>query len=118
MENRRKNQRAKIAIAAEVDSDGDTLMGETRDLSAGGVSVILDRGLGEGLTIELALILTEDGIEHADEAPFETRADVIWAAPTDAGQTMLGLRFKEVAAEQARHLQRFLHALAQRAQHE
>lgn len=90
-------------------------MGETRDLSAGGVSVILDRALSEGSSLELMLVLTEDGIEHADEPAFETRADVIWAAPTDAGQTMLGLRFKNLAPAQSQQLQRFLRALQQRA---
>jgi c-di-GMP-binding flagellar brake protein YcgR len=112
MENRRKNPRAQLAVAAELEADGDTLSGETRDLSAGGVSVLLEQGLSEGRTVELALILTEDGIEHADEEPFCTKAAVIWAAPTDDGNTMIGLRFKDTAPQQMQRLQRFLHAMS------
>jgi c-di-GMP-binding flagellar brake protein YcgR len=112
MENRRKNPRAKVAIAAELEADGDTLSGETRDLSAGGVSVLLDQGLVEGDILELALILTEDGIEIADEEPFCTKAAVIWAAPTDDGQTMVGLRFKDTAPQHLQRLQRFLRTLS------
>jgi c-di-GMP-binding flagellar brake protein YcgR len=112
MENRRQNPRAQIAIAAELEADGDTLSGETRDLSAGGVSVLLDHAPAEGHTLELALILTQDGIEAADEEPFCTRAAVIWAAPTDDGQTMIGLRFKDTAPQQVQRLQRFLRALS------
>lgn len=111
MDNRRKSQRAKVAIAAEVECAGDTLIGETRDLSIGGVSVLLDHAPAEGSALQLALILTEDGIEHADEAPFETQAVVIWAAPTDTGHTMVGLRFKDLAQPQAGQLLRFLRAI-------
>jgi c-di-GMP-binding flagellar brake protein YcgR len=112
MDNRRQNPRAQITIAAELETDGDTLSGETRDLSAGGVSVLLEQGLDEGQTLELSLILTEDGIEDAVEEPFFTRAAVIWAAPTDDGQTMVGLRFRDTAPQQLQRLQRFLHALS------
>ena len=112
MDNRRENPRAQIAIAAELEADGDTLSGETRDLSAGGVSVLLEQGLAEGHILELALVLTEDGIEDADEEPFCTKAAVIWAAPTDDGHTMIGLRFKDTAPQQMQRLQRFLRAMS------
>jgi len=49
--------------------------------------------LDENSTIALSLILTEDGIEHADEEPFVCQASVIWAAATEDGRSMLGLRF-------------------------
>jgi len=112
MDNRRENPRAHVTIAAELEADGDTLSGETRDLSAGGVSVLLEQSLAEGLILELALILTEDGIEQADEEPFCTKAAVMWAAPTDDGHTMVGLRFKDTAPQQLQRLQRFLRALS------
>jgi c-di-GMP-binding flagellar brake protein YcgR len=116
MDNRRKNPRAQVVIAAELETDGDTLSGETRDLSAGGVSVLLEQGLAEGLTLDLSLILTEDGIEDAEEEAFCTKAAVIWAAPTDGGQTMIGLRFKETAPQDAQRLQRFLRAISAAAE--
>lgn len=75
------------------------------------MSVILDRALAEGSSLQLTLVLTEDGIEHADEPAFESEAIVVWAAPTDAGQTMLGLRFSQLEPDRAQHLTRFLRAL-------
>jgi c-di-GMP-binding flagellar brake protein YcgR len=113
MDNRRRHTRFGLALAAEVEIDGHTLSGETRDLSEGGVSVILERTVPEQSEIALTLILTEDGIEDADEDPFTTRASVIWAAPTDDGQCMLGLRFAAVAQPELARLKRFLAALAQ-----
>jgi c-di-GMP-binding flagellar brake protein YcgR len=111
-QNRRKHTRFRLAIAAEIAQDGDALTGETRDISEGGVSVILGSTLQEGSTIKLALILTQDGIEDPHEEPFETAANVMWSAPTEDGRAMLGLRFAQVAPDQRRRLQRFLAALS------
>jgi c-di-GMP-binding flagellar brake protein YcgR len=111
MENRRKHVRYQLAIAAEITIDDDTLTAETRDISEGGVSVLLREPLEEGGTVELSLILTQDGIEDASEQPFETRASVMWAAPTDDGTAIVGLRFAQVSPEQGKRLARFLKAV-------
>ena len=113
MDNRREHTRFGLALAAEVEVDGDLISGETRDVSEGGIAVILADALKEGSSIELSLILTEDGIEDANEEPFQTEAKVIWAAPTEDGQVMMGLRFVEVAPVEAQRLKRFLAALGQ-----
>jgi c-di-GMP-binding flagellar brake protein YcgR len=110
-DNRRKYARFDVALAAEVEVSGDTVTGETRDLSEGGVAVILGGPLQEGGAVHLALILTQDGIEDANEEPFETRATVVWAAPTEDGRAMMGLRFSQVAASEALRLKRFLNAM-------
>jgi len=75
--------------------------------------VILSAALQEGATIELALILTQDGIEDPNEEPFESKASVMWSAPTEDGKAMMGLRFAQVAPDQRRRLQRFLTALTE-----
>jgi c-di-GMP-binding flagellar brake protein YcgR len=111
-ENRRKHIRYNVAVAAEVLWDGDTCAGETRDISMGGVSVSLDRELKENSSVELALILTQDGIEDPDEEPFETKADVMWNAPSDSGAWMIGLRFANLGKDNQDQLQRFIEALA------
>ena len=113
MENRRQYTRFEVAIAAEIDTDGDTLMAEARDISAGGVAVILREPLEEGSSIDLALILTQDGIEDPSEDPFATRANVMWSAPTEDGRAMVGLRFTQVAPPERKRLERFLAALGQ-----
>ena len=112
-ENRRKHIRYKVAVTAELAIDGDTYAAETRDISMGGVSICIDREIKENSSIELALLLTQDGIEDPDDEPFETEAQVIWNAPTDTGAWMVGLRFANLAQEHTNHLQRFITALAE-----
>jgi c-di-GMP-binding flagellar brake protein YcgR len=111
MDNRRQHTRLDVALVAEIEVTNDTLSGETRDVSEGGAAVILSEALPEGSTVELALILTQDGIADPDEEPFQTQATVIWAAPTEDGQAMMGLRYVGVAPAEARRLKRFLAAL-------
>ena len=111
MDNRRRHTRFGLALAAEVELAGEVLEGATRDLSEGGVAVILASPVPEGSTIALTLILTEDGIEDADEDPFTCRANVIWVAPNDDGQHLIGLRFTEVPSGERARLKRFLAAL-------
>jgi c-di-GMP-binding flagellar brake protein YcgR len=109
--NRREYQRYQVAVAAEIEVSGDTLVGETRDISLGGVSVIIDCQLQENSTVELALILTQDGIEDPNEDPFETKAKVIWIAPTDNDQFMIGVRFLDLGEKKTAQLKRFVEAM-------
>ncbi len=115
MDNRRKHTRFTAAVAAEVDTGDQVLEGETRDISVGGVSVLIEEPMAEGIEIGVSLILTEDGIESADEDPLNVRAQVMWAAPTDSGACLLGLRFARLAPAELLRLQRFLAALAESA---
>jgi c-di-GMP-binding flagellar brake protein YcgR len=108
MDNRRQYPRYNIAIAAEVETTRGTLAGETRDVSEGGVAVILHEALPEQTTIDVMLLLTQDGVEDPHEDPFESKASVMWAAPTEDGQAMMGLRFTQVKPDQLKRLQRFL----------
>ena len=113
MDNRRKHTRFTAAVAAEVDTGDQVLEGETRDISVGGVSVLVDEPVPEGVVIGVSLILTEDGIESAEEDPLHMRAHVMWAAPTDSGACLLGLRFSRLAPEDLLRLQRFLAAISE-----
>jgi c-di-GMP-binding flagellar brake protein YcgR len=113
----REHPRYAVAIAAEIEADGDTLIAATRDISDGGVAVVLNEPLDEGSTVELALILTQDGIEDATEDPFAASANVMWTAPTADGRAMVGLRFVQVAAPERKRLERFLSALARAGAH-
>lgn len=68
----------------------------------------MSQALEEGSSINVTLILMEDGIADPDEEPFSCKAMVVWAAPTEDGQTMMGLRFTGVPAVEAQRLKRFL----------
>ena len=85
-------------------------MGTTRDISTGGIKVMLEATLEEGSALGVTLILTQDGIEDPNEDPFEVEAMVMWAAPTDEGGAMMGLRFSGVTPDQKARLTRFLAA--------
>lgn len=98
-------------MAAEVEVRGELLEGQTHDISSGGVSVQMPAALPEGETVQLTLILTQDGIEDPDEEPFEVSANVMWTAPSDSGESMAGLRFGGLDADKQAQLQRFLSAL-------
>jgi c-di-GMP-binding flagellar brake protein YcgR len=119
MDNRRKHVRHQLAIAAEITIGDDTLTAETRDVSEGGVSVVLGAPIPDGTQVELSLILTQDGIEDPREEPFETKASVMWSAAMEqdaaGGQSapvMHGLRFATVSTDQRQRLARFLAAIA------
>lgn len=112
MQEQRQFRRYQVAVTAELEIAGETCVGETRDVSMGGISVLTDRTVEDGRELELALILTQDGVEDPNEDPFEAQARVMWSAPTDDGRSMLGLRFVALVPEQTAQLQRFLTALS------
>lgn len=115
MKNRRAHVRYEASVAAEIELRGETLEGETRDISEGGASVVFAAAIPDGSKIALTLILTQDGIEDPDQEPFTGPASVMWSAPQDDGRTMMGVRFAAVSAEQKKQLQKFLAVLAKRA---
>lgn len=113
MDNRRQHRRFEAAVAAEIELDGAMLEGETRDISVGGVSVLVDEPLDEGIDLSVTLILTEDGIQSADDAELTAAARVMWTAPTEAGTCLAGLRFITLGSAETGRLNRFLAALAE-----
>jgi len=117
MNNRREHARYQVAVAAELDLNGELFEGETRDISAGGVALLIAERLSERQAsagrAELTLILTQDGIEDPNEAPFTVKAEVMWSAEADGGGTMVGLRFGNAGATEQKQLERFLAALAE-----
>lgn len=115
MDNRRNYARYPVAVAAEIEIDGVVCEGETRDISMGGVSVLVDEPLEEHAHVALTLLLIEDGIESAIEEAVTTAAEVMWIAPTDDGACMAGLRFGKLDATDSQRLQRFLTAVVEQA---
>ena len=115
MKNRREHVRYVASVTAEIELRGETVEGETRDISTGGASALLPRALPEDSTVDLTMILTQDGIEDPDQEPFTVRANVMWVAPTDDGRAMVGLRFTGLDAAQNVKLTGFLAALARRS---
>jgi c-di-GMP-binding flagellar brake protein YcgR len=116
MQNRRQHARYQVSVAAEIELRGETLEGETRDISEGGVSVLLHGNAPSDGVVALTLILRQDGIEDPHSEPFAAPANVMWSAPSDTGATMLGLRFSKLTPAQSTALKAFLAALARHSQ--
>jgi c-di-GMP-binding flagellar brake protein YcgR len=115
MNNRRAHVRFQASVAAEIELRGETLEGETRDISEGGASVVFATAIPDGSKIPVTLILRQDGIEDPDHEPFTGTATVMWSAPQDDGRTMMGVRFAAISPQQKKQLAVFLAALAKRA---
>lgn len=108
----RAHRRYSVEVAAEVTVAGRTHAAATQNISEGGVGLALESPLQNGTTIDIALFLTQDGIEDPDEEPFEAKAMVAWTTPGERGVHLAGVRFGVVTPTQKVLLTRFLAALA------
>lgn len=112
MENRRKHQRFRAALAAEIEVDNQLYEGVTRDVSQTGASILAQAPLVDGTQIILTLLLTEDGIAAPDADPLTLRAEIMWSAePTHQG-TLVGVRFLQVSPDDAKRLSGLLSAVS------
>jgi hypothetical protein len=111
MENRRKDQRFRAAVAAEIELDDELYEGVTRDLSQTGASVLMRAPLIDGASVQLTLFLTEDGIEAPDAEPLALEAEIMWVAPQPQKQVLAGLRFTPPSPQDAQRLSQLLAAL-------
>jgi c-di-GMP-binding flagellar brake protein YcgR len=107
----RAHTRYTVEVAAEVTVGGRTYAAATQNISEGGVGLALESPLKNGTTVDIALFLTQDGIEDPDEEPFEAKAMVAWSTPSESGAHIAGVRFGVVSPTQKALLTRFLAAL-------
>lgn len=84
--------RLSIRLGAEIRLGELTLTGTTRDISAGGVCVELDREIEDGTSLEVTLFVVEDDIESADQRTLSITGRVQWSAEGDRGYSH-GLKF-------------------------
>lgn len=104
MENRRKHQRFKAAVAAEIEIDAELYEGTTRDLSQSGTSIFIAAPLQEGTTVQVTLFLTEDGIESPDSEPLSLQAEVVWVTERKQHGLLAGLRFVKPSTQDSSRL--------------
>ena len=95
----RRYARYVVEIAAEVTVGVETVAAATQNVSEGGAALTLELPLQQGSTVELALFLTQDGIEDPDREPFEARVTVAWVRPHE-GAHLAGVSFAEVSDAQ------------------
>jgi len=89
-DDRRAHKRfnAEIAIKIKTGSTGSTA-GSTRDVSEGGLSLVLDEPLEQGKRVEIRLPLGDD----EGDGQAVTTAIVMWSEKRDSGDYAAGLRF-------------------------
>lgn len=107
----RATQRYSLRLAAEVVTPAASVEGVTRDISAGGVCVELDRLLVEGEIVELKLFIVEDDIESTDGRVLSFAARVQWATEGDRSYAH-GLKFEAPPADKVQMLENALRVIA------
>jgi hypothetical protein len=112
MENRRRHQRFRAAIAAELELDAELFTGVTRDLSQTGTSLFVDAPLVENSQVQLTLLLTEDGIASADSDPLTLLSEVVWVGERKLSGLLAGLRFVKPTADDVERLAALLAAFS------
>ncbi len=110
-DNRRTFPRYDIALAAEVNTGQSLLAARAKNLSRGGVGIVVDEPVAENALLGISLFLVEDGIEDATTATLDIQGQVIWVAPTDQGVFEIGVRFAPLPPNQIRLLDHYLQRL-------
>lgn len=108
VEQKRKDARYEIRIAAEVRHARGTLTGTTRNLSLGGVCVELPQLLKEGSLAQLTLFIVEDDVESEGTKGLSLTATVQWTAEGDRGYYTVGLKFGNLSTAQKTALENAL----------
>ena len=110
---KRKHIRHEILVTAEISLEGRVLNARTRNLSSGGVAVVLGESVEEGTILQVSLFLTHDGFEDPDEDALIAEASVMWSAEQEDGRCAAGLRFEKIAPAQVARLGRFIAAISE-----
>ena len=112
MENRRKHQRFRAAIVAELELEAEQYAGVTRDLSQTGASIFVDAPIVEDGELAITLLLTEDGIAAPDSEPITLQAKVVWVAERKQNGVLAGLHFIKLSAQDNQRLGMLLAAFS------
>ena len=112
-DDRRTHQRIKISVSADVTVGDEVLTARVKNLSVGGVGLVLDRPLAQKTTVGLNLFLVEEGIEDATEDSLDIQADVIWVSQVKDRRWEAGLRFAPQRADQTTGLGHFIRRVSQ-----
>lgn len=104
MKEKRQHPRYNVELRAEVFTGKEIIPVLTRNISKGGLSLVLNRPIEEGKTIAISLFVTEDGIEDPDREPLNLKAKLVWCAEQEDGSYVVGARFMELKPEEDRIL--------------
>jgi len=101
----RREPRYPLRISAELRIQGQAVTGITRNLSAGGVCVEIDRPIKEGVPVQLTLFVVEDDVEAAFGTSLEVNGTVQWTAEADRGYAT-GIKFGTLSPQHQAAIER------------
>ena len=99
-----------VRVSAEIEIGDDLLSGITRNLSIGGVAIVITRPVEKGTVLQVSLFAVEDGVETEGAEGLTLDAEVRWIKQEIGGYS-LGLMFVKVTPEKQKKLERALSAL-------
>lgn len=106
---RRAHPRYPIGFGAAVSFPGGRVAASTRDVSVGGCLLESERPIPEAGVVELALRLTEDGIQVGEGPPLRVLGTIRWTAEAEdyCGEPVFlsGVQFDSLTGEQRRWLE-------------
>jgi len=107
-ENTRAYPRYEIRIGAEIQAGEKMITAMTKNLSLGGVALVLDRALLEGINVLVTLFVVLDDVEDSATEPFEIGARVAWCRRMGPETYEVGLAFEAMSPQRQAFLRRYL----------
>ena len=107
-EEQREHPRYAIALACELSLDGRLLRGQTKDLSRGGISLLLDDPVPVSSAADLSIALVFENDSFSE--PLHVKAVIVWCTKLGP-RWQIGAKFAKVTRETRTYLDLFLRFL-------
>ncbi len=92
-----------LRVSAELEVGDDLLTGVTRNLSEGGVGIVVTRSIAPGTILSVTLFAVEDGVEAEGAEGLSIDAEVRWVKE-EVGGYAIGLQFRDMPEQKRRAL--------------
>jgi c-di-GMP-binding flagellar brake protein YcgR len=111
-EERREHPRIPVSISVVIYHEQEPIVARSKNLSLGGMAIVLDRRIEEGARVEVSFHLVLDGKVDLTTPRIRLEGTIIWAIPTAEGACDHGIRFSKLRAEDLTTLQTFIGRLS------
>lgn len=104
--------RYSLRVSAEIEVGDEIFAGVTRNLSTGGVAVVLTRAVPKGTHLSVTLFAVQDGVESESAEGLTIDAEVRWVKEEIGGYS-IGLQFGAMSNDKRRLLDRAIAVVGQ-----
>jgi hypothetical protein len=105
----RRDPRFAVALECNLHHEGQTITGQTENLSRGGVSMVLPIALEISTVVDLSLALMFDSDSYSEK--LQLKATIVWCSKLKDGKHQIGAKFGALDKELRSYLETFLHFL-------